>query len=75
MKTRYNVARRGISLHRNTLITAASLAFSGLVIFAGCASDDAVGHTKTTEKKVIDTPTEKTTVIETHEKDTTYSPR
>jgi hypothetical protein len=51
-------------------------ALAGVVIgFAfgagGCASDnEAVGHTKTTEKRVYDTPSERTTVTETHEKDT-----
>lgn len=40
----------------------------------GCASDD-VGHTKTTTKRTIDSPTEKTTVTETREKDTRIVPR
>ncbi|MFT3685805.1 MAG: hypothetical protein QM783_12925 [Phycisphaerales bacterium] len=38
----------------------------------GCASDDQVGHTKTVEKRVVDTPTEKVTTTETKEKDTHY---
>lgn len=42
----------------------------GLVSVGGCESDEAVGYTKTTEKRVIDTPAEKTTITETHEKDT-----
>lgn len=41
---------------------------------AGCASEE-VGHSKTTTKRTIDTPTEKTIVTETHEKDTTLTPR
>lgn len=58
----------------------ASLSIAALSIFTGCSSsddvhDDAVGHTKTTEKRVIDTPTEKTTITETHEKETKYVPR
>ena len=43
---------------------------AALGVVGGCASDDTVGHTKTTEKRVYDTPTSKTTVTETHEKDT-----
>jgi hypothetical protein len=39
---------------------------------SGCESDDQVGHTKTVEKRVVDTPTEKVTTTETKEKDTHY---
>lgn len=50
---------------------AALVVFLGaLVGLGGCATSDEVGHTKTVEKRVIDTPTEKVTVTETHEKDT-----
>ena len=45
-----------------------------VIAISACSSDDA-GHTKTTQKKVIDTPTEHTTVTETHEKTTTYDPK
>lgn len=56
--------------HRYLLAAAIGLGVgAGLAAVGGCASDP-VGHTKTTEKRVIDTPTEKTTVTETHEKDT-----
>jgi hypothetical protein len=41
--------------------------------FAGCA-DEPVGHSKTTTKTTVDTPTEKTTTTETHEKDTRVVP-
>lgn len=53
---------------------ALALALGGL---GGCASDanEPVGHTKTTTKRTTDTPTEKTTVTETHQKDTTVYPR
>jgi hypothetical protein len=50
----------------------------GSALLGGCAStrsSEPVGHTTTTEKRVIDTPTEKTTVTETHDKDTRYVPR
>ena len=56
-------------------VTAAAtlLMFLGaLVGMGGCESDN-VGHTKTVEKQVVDTPTEKTTVTTTHEKNTTIS--
>jgi hypothetical protein len=50
------------------------LFLSAVVGMGGCASDtdDAVGHTKTVEKHTIDTPNEKVTTTETHEKDTHY---
>lgn len=38
-----------------------------------CASEP-VGYSKTTTKTTTDTPTEKTTVTETHEKNTTITP-
>jgi len=40
----------------------------------GCESDR-VGHSKSTTKRTIDTPTEKKTITETHEKETTYDPK
>ena len=42
---------------------------------AGCAADEPVGHSRTKTTKVTDTPTEKTTVTETHEKNTKLTPR
>jgi hypothetical protein len=44
-----------------------------LVAPMGCESEP-VGHSKTVQKKTIDTPTEKTTVTETKEKDTRIDP-
>lgn len=64
--------------HRIALGRACSLAvgLSCVLIGApmGCESEP-VGHSKTVEKKTIDTPTEKTTVTETREKDTRINPR
>ena len=61
--------------HRLLGLAAAGSVFLLVLGFAGCAADEPVGHSKTTTKKVIDTPTEKTTVTETHEKDTKLTPR
>jgi hypothetical protein len=57
------------------LLAAAAIAslLLPLGLFGGCA-DEPVGHTKTTTKTTVDTPTEKTTTTETHEKDTRMSP-
>jgi hypothetical protein len=52
-----------------TLAAAAPLA-----LLAACASSEPVGYKKTTSKTTIDTPTEKKTITETHEKDTRYYP-
>jgi hypothetical protein len=41
---------------------------------SGCASEP-VGYSKTTTETTNDTPTEKTTVTETREKNTTITPR
>lgn len=41
---------------------------------SGCASEP-VGYSKTTTKTTTDTPSEKTTVTETREKETTITPR
>ncbi len=60
--------------HRLLSLAAAGSALLMVLGFAGCAADEPVGHSKTTTKKVIDTPTEKTTVTETHEKDTKLTP-
>jgi hypothetical protein len=58
------------------LVAAGSLAMlGGVLVLGGCASDEPVGHSSTTEKRTIDTPTERTTVTETHDKDTRYVPR
>lgn len=53
--------------------TAALLMFMGALIgMGGCHShSEPVGHSKTVEKTVVDTPYEKTTVTETKEKKTT----
>lgn len=51
-------------------IAAALLAVGAL---AGCADD--VGHTRTTTTETVRTPEGTTTVTETHEKNTTLSPR
>ncbi len=51
---------------------------AALTLLAGlsaCAADEPVGHSKTTTKRTIDTPTTKTTVTETHDKDTKMYPR
>ena len=42
-------------------------------LVAGCS--EPVGRTKTTNKEVVDTPTEKTTTTTTREKDTRIEPR
>lgn len=54
-----------------------AIAFSLLAItgLGACASSEPVGYTKTTTKTTNDTPTEKTTVTETREKNTTVTPR
>lgn len=54
--------------------TAALAGLVGLIAAVGCVSEE-VGHTKTTTKQTTDTPTERTTVTEVHEKDTTLTPR
>jgi len=41
--------------------------------FVGCA-DESVGHSKTTTKTTVDTPTERRTTTETREKDTRVVP-
>lgn len=53
--------------------TAALLMFLGALVGMGGCESDSVGHTKTVEKQVVDTPTEKTTTTTTHEKSTTIS--
>jgi len=50
------------------IVVAGAAGSSGL---SGCASDEP-GHTKTTTKTTVDTPTERKTITETHEKDTRY---
>ncbi|MBX3379374.1 MAG: hypothetical protein KF805_04715 [Phycisphaeraceae bacterium] len=50
----------------------AALAF-GAIALCSCASEP-VGYSKTTTKTTTDTPTEKTTVTETREKNTTITP-
>jgi hypothetical protein len=51
------------------LVLAVSIAFGALVA-AGCASNEPVGSKKTTTKTTVETPTEKTTITETHKKET-----
>lgn len=55
------------------LAFAACLGASALVL--GCAASEPVGYSKTTTKTTTDTPSEKTTVTETREKETTITPR
>ncbi|MBC7771111.1 MAG: hypothetical protein H7210_01320 [Pyrinomonadaceae bacterium] len=51
----------------------ASVSLGGLVCLSGCASTEEPGHSKTVTKTTVETPTEKTTVTETHQKDTTIT--
>ncbi len=60
---------------QRALIASVGLLCAGLFVITGCQADEPVGHSKTTTKQTIDTPTEKTTVTETHEKDTKVYPR
>ena len=69
-----NSAQRRTTVNHHALIACSAILFASLVS-TGCQSDEPVGHSKTTTKQVIDTPTEKTTVTETHEKDTKLYPR
>ena len=46
----------------------------GVLVAGGCASNEPVGSKKTTTKTVVETPTEKTTVTETHKKETKVIP-
>ena len=48
--------------------------YVGLIAAQGCTGEE-VGHSTTTTKRTTDTPTERTTVTEVHEKDTTLTPR
>ncbi len=50
----------------------AAVCFSTAVLLAGCQQDEPIGHTSETTKKVVETPTEKTTTTETRQKDTRY---
>jgi len=43
-----------------------------VLVIAGCS--EPVGRTKETKKEVVDTPTERTTTTETHEKNTKVDP-
>lgn len=51
-----------------------ALSIAAICLLGACAADEPVGTTETTTKKVIDTPTEKTTITETHKKDTKLYP-
>jgi hypothetical protein len=64
-------AFHGSVSRRLTALTIAAAPLVGLISLASCTSDEP-GHTKTTTKTTIDTPTEKKTITETHEKDTHY---
>lgn len=74
MNTRMPSLRRASARIRMTLALAAAGTL-GLMLgaFAGCA-DEPVGHSKTTSKTTVETPTEKTTTTETHEKNTKVLP-
>jgi hypothetical protein len=48
-------------------------AAGSLMTLTGCS--EPVGHSRTTEKTVVETPTEKTTTTEVHEKETRYVPK
>jgi hypothetical protein len=68
---------RAIALYSGRVLGAVLLLAAGLtpvVGMTGCATDE-VGHSKTTTKQTTNTPSERTTVTETHEKDTTLTPR
>jgi hypothetical protein len=68
-------ARLSVGLSRIVGIVVLSAATLVLTGISACAADEPVGHTKTTTKRTTDTPTEKTTVTETHEKDTKLYPQ
>ncbi len=72
-RRRWGRARRGLAPMASAVIAAGGL-MPVLACAGGCA-DEPVGHSKTVEKRTVETPTEKTTTTETHEKDTTYTPR
>jgi len=55
------------------LATVAGVMLSAGLSAGGCS--EPVGYSKTTTKTTNDTPTEKTTVTETREKNTTITPR
>ena len=57
------------------LLAVGLVGIGGVCLIAGCAGSEPVGHSKTTTKSTTETPTEKTTVTETHEKNTTLHPR
>ncbi|MGH7244610.1 MAG: hypothetical protein ACREJD_14455 [Phycisphaerales bacterium] len=56
-----------------TLTATAGIACSSFLL-GGCASSEPVGYSKSTTKTTTDSPTEKTTVTETREKNTTITP-
>ena len=68
-------ARHGSVVWARLLLAIAAVTGGGvLALSAGCESDD-VGHHKTVTKETVDTPTERKTITETHEKDTRYVPK
>lgn len=62
------------SKSRFALTTALGVTLCAGFLASGCASEP-VGYSKTTTETTNDTPTEKTTVTETREKNTTITPR
>lgn len=65
---------RGVAARSAVRLACAAACIGGAAWVVGCA-DDQVGHSKTVEKRTVDTPTEKTTTTEVHEKDTRYVPK
>lgn len=60
----------GLRISMGAVSTAALVLFLSALLGMGGCETDRVGHTKTVEKTVIDTPTERVTTTEVKEKDT-----
>lgn len=75
MRTHHRFSRLPSASHRLLGLVASGSACLLVLGLAGCAGSEPVGHSKTTTKSTTETPTEKTTVTETHEKNTTLTPR
>ena len=67
-------SRRGLGWTTLVLALGSLAGLLGLIAAQGCTGEE-VGHSTTTTKRTTDTPTERTTVTEVHEKDTTLTPR